>query len=722
MISIRIIYIFLFFISTNAWAQNTNISRSNYLDQLIIDAQKATKNGRYYEAYGIANFILDTIPNMPGIDSNYYLGMGLTMNSIPYSHPSRDQKEGLKLLDQAERYNANIQDAQLGFEIASNRTSLLGTLQQFDSAFAQLNKALDIANKHLPHLRFEPLMDISYHYRYFKQPDSALFYLNQVKEYLDTQPFDSTQHGIYYFNLGDYYIMYGGGSAEEMWSKAIEVTPKDDLYNQNLFLSAYAYLQTTKNNFKSAFKYQKKYTHNLEGILNDLTDAHVITLDKKNKELKMITKLRDLELQNEFAKERANIQQKWIRIVSVLALIILIGFVFLYLGFKKQQELNKSLEKAKNKALEVAQLKSDFSETVSHELRTPLHGVIGLTSILISDEKENLSSKGQEYLDSLKFSGDYLLNLINDVLQISKVDAKKLTLENSPFDFKFLISNLSSSFQYLLDKNEVKLNIKVDNQIPQVLIGDAVRLSQIIINLVGNAIKFTKKGEVSLQLKLQELQGDQVSILFEVEDTGIGIPKDKQSEIFEKFTQITNNSSSKGGTGLGLPIVKELLVLHKSEIHLSSELGKGSKFWFTIAFEYSNDQTINNWDVENFEISKEQKKILIVDDNEINRIVSEKILEKYNFDTVLCENGEEALEILAKNSFDIVLMDLHMPKKDGKETIIEFRQIDSTTPVILLTASNIENEWLEFKTLGFTDFIIKPYDRYDFLRKIMKFQ
>lgn len=721
MISIRIFSIFLLFICYNAWSQNPNAGRSDYLDQLIKDAQIATKKGRYYEAYDIGNFIMDTIPKMPGVDSSYYLGMGLTMNSLPYSSYKRDQKEGLKLLNRAEEYNGQINDAQLGFEIASNKASLFGALEQYDTAFYQLNKALDIANKHLPHLRFEPLIYIAYHYRFFREPDSMLCYLNKVNEYFETVPFDSTQYGVYYFNLGDYYFQFGGGSAEEMWLKALDITPKDDLYNLNIFLSSFAYLQTTNKNFKKAFEYQLRYSQNLAGILNELTDAHVITLDKKNKELKMITKVRDLEFQNEFVKERSEIQQKWIIIVSVLALIILIGFVYILLGYKKQQQLNKALEKAKDQALEVAQLKSNFSETVSHELRTPLHGVIGLTSILISDEKENLSPKGQEYLDSLKFSGDYLLNLINDVLQISKVDAKKLELEHSPFDFKFLISNLTSSFQYLLDKNEVQLNIEVDNHIPRVLIGDAVRLSQIIINLVGNAIKFTKKGEVNLKLVSQELQPNKVSILFEVEDTGIGIPENKQSEIFEKFTQITTNSSSKGGTGLGLPIVKELLLLHNSEINLSSTFGKGSLFWFTISFEVAKSQTINNWDADHLEVSKERKRVLVVDDNEINRIVSEKILEKYNFDTLLCENGEEALDLLNKNSFDIILMDLHMPKKDGKETIIEFRKIDSTTPVILLTASNIENEWRDFNALGFTDFIIKPYDRYDFLRKIMKY-
>lgn len=714
-----VLSIFIFF--TSSFSQNIKLKRSSYLDQRIVDAKEATNRGLPYQSFGIGEFIIDTIPHMPGIDSNYYLGMAVNMLSAPYFKKDRSKKEAKLLLEKALDYYSRSKDAQLGFEIHMNFASMFGLSEQLDTAHHHLQIALDLSTNIDPDLHFEALDLMSYHYRFTGVKDSSIIYLNKIKEFIEREPVDSTKQALYYFGLGEHYLFFGGGNTDELWLKAINLIKKEDVFRKNGLLNAYSYIKTTQNDFKTAYEYQIKYSNNLEDILNKLSEAHFTTLDKINKKMELKNRMKILEFENKMTKEKSDIQQKWIGIVSFLALIILLGFVFIYRGYKKQQELNKELEKAKNKALEVAELKSNFSETVSHELRTPLHGVIGLTSILISDEKENLSPKGREYLDSLKFSGDYLLNLINDVLQISKVDAKKLQLENTPFDFKFLISNLTSSFQYLLDKNEVKLNINVDNNIPRILIGDAVRLSQIIINLVGNAIKFTQKGEVNLRLILQELQGNEVSILFEVEDTGIGIPEDKQSEIFEKFTQITSNSSSKGGTGLGLPIVKELLLLHNSQINLTSKEGKGSKFWFTIQFKFSNSQTINNWDVQDLEISKERKRVLIVDDNEINRIVSEKILEKYNFDAVLCENGLEALNYLDKDNFDVVLMDLHMPKKDGKETIVEFRKIDSKTPVILLTASNIENEWLDFKALGFTDYIIKPYDRYDFLRKIMKY-
>jgi signal transduction histidine kinase/CheY-like chemotaxis protein len=722
-----LIHIFLL-ISFIGYSQNNKLQRNPELDSLIDKITEANDASKFYEVYNIAELIIDTVHSISGVDSNYYLGMGYAILAQAYEGPNRNHEEGRKLSQKAKEHYEICKDPRLGYEIAMTQAYNLAIQGKLNKAVNHFHIAKNLTEKHLEDLIIQPLLSLSYHYRHVKNPDSSLFYLEKIKSILDKKE-NNNDLAKYYYALSEHYFFYGGGSPEEACLKAINLISQDQVFHLNMFLNSYFHTLSRNGKYKKAYEYQGRYVRNLESILNNLTETHITTLERKKQELEIKTKLKSLKLQNEFANEKSETQKQWIILVSILAIIILIGSLFLLKGYKKQQSLlnqldhqNKELEESKNQALELAKMKSKFSETVSHELRTPLYGVIGLTSILISEEKENISEKGREYLDSLKFSGDYLLNLINDVLQISKVDAKKVALENNPFDIKFLVSNLSSSFQYLIDKNEIEFSISVDDNIPRILNSDAIRLSQIIINLVGNGIKFTKQGEVSLNLNLIQKDSEKASILFEVNDTGIGIPQEKHELIFEKFGQLSTDSSFKSGTGLGLPIVKELLKLFNSEIHLESELGKGSRFWFTIEFDYSEnplEQDDNN--SSEFDIPLLNKTVLVVDDNKINRIVTENILKKYNYNILLAENGEEALAILDNHTIDLVLMDLHMPVMDGKTTTVKIRETNKQLPIILLTASNIDLDWEFYKKLGFNDYIIKPFDKYDFIRKIIKY-
>lgn len=514
------------------------------------------------------------------------------------------------------------------------------------------------------------------------------------------------------------------------YEQGIKNHPKEVTATLKHYIGEYVRYLLENKKYEKVVEVQKRQNAILQETLDNYKIEFESKMVKQYHEKEKQFEIDRLNWQNKLAEEKTINNDKIVKLGLVIMILIILILLYTIRNLAKQKKYsillnkqNSKLEAAKNTAQELLKLKTQFTETVSHELRTPLHGIIGITDILIEEEKQNLSHKGQGYLDSLKYSGDYLLNLINDVLQYSKLDADKLTLQETPFNIKYLTSNLSSTFRYLIRKNNIKFNVYLDDEIPFNLIGDSVRLSQIIINLTGNAIKFTQNGYVSLRLILVSKNDEEVKIKFEIEDTGEGIAREKQKEIFEKFIQIKHATNDAGGTGLGLPIVQKLLRLFNSDIHLKSELGEGSLFWFEIKFNYENQ--VKNDIVHLPDHTEPVKKVsnglkvLIVDDNEINRIVSHKTLLNNQFESDYCTNGLEAMQMIKNTSYNVVLLDLHMPKLDGIETIKRIREFDENLPVILLTASSVETNWIKYKKLGFNDFIIKPYDRFNFIQTIL---
>jgi CheY-like chemotaxis protein len=369
----------------------------------------------------------------------------------------------------------------------------------------------------------------------------------------------------------------------------------------------------------------------------------------------------------------------------------------------------------------VSKLKSGFISNVSHELRTPLYGVVGLTSLLLKNN--NLNKQDSKYLKSLKYSGDYLLNLINDVLQIGKIESKKIELHNNSLNIKQMVINITDSFEYQLEEKSNKLYLEFDNKIPNFIFADNIRLSQILINLLGNGLKFTNKGNVWLKLKLLKENKDLASIRFEIIDDGPGIPKSQQKLIFENFSQLERkHNDDYQGTGLGLSIAKNLVELFGGEIELVSDEGLGSKFAFNITFEIDKAARA----IEHKKSFKERllensgRKILIVEDNKINQIVTQNILKKENFVSDIVENGILAIDAAKEGQYDLILMDLNMPVMDGFQATKAIRDFDKETPIIALTASNIEEVKEQVFSSGFDDIIIKPYDDYEFYQTIIK--
>jgi signal transduction histidine kinase/CheY-like chemotaxis protein len=400
-------------------------------------------------------------------------------------------------------------------------------------------------------------------------------------------------------------------------------------------------------------------------------------------------------------------------IISLFALLSLLYFFYKNMVLKKEyieelRVINSDLKIAKEKAEESTILKSQFISTISHELRTPLYGVVGITNMLIDEHKELVQSP---HLNSLKFSARYLLSLVNDILQINKIEEKRIILENETFTIQEELNIIVHSLQFLANKNENSIFVEVDSNIPKFLIGDKLRLAQIIMNLASNALKFTKKGEITIRVNQTTIVNNWHYLEFQVIDNGIGIAKSDQDKIYEKFVQVGRKVHDYQGTGLGLAIVKKLIELFNSQIYVTSALNEGTTFTFTIAFKASEIKTVEisgNSEM-NLEI-KHILKVLVVEDNKINQIVTKKIIEKNNFECEVVDNGILAIEKLETESYDVILMDINMPIINGFETTRRIREKGILTPVIALTAFDKDEITNEAYASGMNNIIIKPFE------------
>jgi PAS domain S-box-containing protein len=392
--------------------------------------------------------------------------------------------------------------------------------------------------------------------------------------------------------------------------------------------------------------------------------------------------------------------------------------VFAELATLIAEEAKAKAETATGIAEDAVKTKQQFLSNMSHEIRTPMNAIIGFTKVLL---KTDLSAKQKEYLTAIKLSGDALIVLINDILDLAKVDAGKMTFEQTPFKMASSISAMLHMFEPKIQEKNLELVKEYDNRIPEVLLGDPVRLHQIILNLLSNAVKFTTKGKITVSVNLIHEDEQKVTIEFAVTDTGIGIPADKIEKIFENFQQASSATSRLyGGTGLGLSIVKQLIEPQGGSIRVKSKIDEGSAFSFILDFQKTNAEVEAEAEIVELDPEIKNIKVLVVEDIALNQLLMKTLLDDFGFEQDIASNGKIAIEKLKSKSYDIILMDLQMPEMNGFEATEFIRKtMNSKIPIIALTADVTTVDLAKCKSVGMNDYIAKPVDERILYSKII---
>jgi signal transduction histidine kinase/CheY-like chemotaxis protein len=498
----------------------------------------------------------------------------------------------------------------------------------------------------------------------------------------------------------------------------------------NLGLKAKILLELSKA-YEKTIDMQKAYTYlrlhmQLDDSLSKLSFQKLGAADftefKENERLKIIEKL---------DKENKE-QQKASRVANII-IILSIGFILilsllslsLYKNNnirKKSNQLledkNQELELSKTKAEQALKARADFLSTVSHELRTPLNAINGITHLLLEEEPK----KSQlDYLHSLRFSGNYLLTFINEILEINRIESEGIEVEQLSFNLKELTENIQNSLKELAITNNNRFSILLDPTMPSQVVSDPTKLSQILLNLINNALKFTKNGEVQVTTKVLDTHDDRINIEFKVADTGIGIPEDKLESVFDSFSQGSIEINRKyGGTGLGLSIVKRLIEILGGTITLASQVGNGSTFTVVLPFRISKADDLERPQfVYNDQILK-GKKVLLIEDNKINQMITKKMVENKEMICEVIDNGEDAIQAVKNNRYDVVLMDVHLPGINGTIATQTIRTFDPKTKIIALTAISLNENREMLLSFGMNDVITKPFNPEEFYHIICK--
>jgi len=708
-----LLFVFLLYTFQVGFSQNEKSTKEDILG-FLKESDSLLLQSKYKESITLSYKALNQSLELDDKDL-----IAMSYNSVAgnYEEILEDNK-ALALYEKAIDYAEKAKNDTLKIWFYNNIGNIyLNRKKNYEKGISYYNKSLEYAER-LKDTGAVVLIKMNKAFAAFQEnkPEEAIQNLNYSEQYIDYMRFADTESWLYLLLGMKFSYLKENEKADLNFKKAIQISKINEF---DSYLSD-AYAQYAKHLFKIG-DYQNAYL-NLElheevksrvfssDILkNTQLVALEIELEKSKKAFEAISK--EGKLQSESLK-KTNI------IVTLVLIFLLLMSFLLYVLYRNNlfrtkintclEEKNVELRLAKEKAEEASKVKTQFISTISHELRTPLYGVVGITNMLSDEHKELADSP---HLNSLKFSARYLLSLVNDLLQINKIEENKVVLENSTMNLVDEIKMVTNSLSFIANRNSNKLITDVDASIPEFLVGDKLRLSQILMNLISNALKFTQNGQVTISATLERHEKTISYVKFTVEDTGSGIAEKDLGKIYDKFVQIDRKEDDYQGAGLGLSIVKKLISLFGSEIVVESKEKVGTKFTFIIGFESDTkkvNEIINNIQVD-LSLNKIYK-VLVVEDNKINQMVTQKILEKNNFISLIVDDGYAAIEALNKEVFDVVLMDINMPLINGFDTTRLIRKKGITIPIIALTAFAKDEVSDEAISSGMNDVLIKPFE------------
>lgn len=724
----HILFIALFFIYSCNKEQNTEaLIDEDTAKELFSDAEKKIVDNEIEKAINQLKIVAEY-----GKKANDVVILLESYDVTAYAY------DRLKMYDKAELYfkdsifpllkgKSNLDKERTDFFLNNYGTLLLhkgdtiGALEKFNKHLENKAKNNDTTNisatllnigtielKRKNYAKAKPYFEKSIHYLDFSKSYASIFYIDMIIPLAKIAVLNNE------YSVALDYLKTTDSAIAKKYNRHLKIERiKVDVYKK------------TNNT--------KKHLESLE-LLNKYLEDYKIKKDsdiKKNNDLvkrfyEKEQEIKTTNAQNQIQKSKLQFSRL---IIFIILFFLAVTSIILFLlnksnSTKKRlndvlKSKNLALTKSKEKAEYASKLKENFFSTISHELRTPLYTVTGITDILINDEP--MDKKYAQYLKTLKSSGEHLLDLINNVLQINKLDANKIKLNIIDFDLRILINSIKESLSYLNRENDNQIHIVIDETVPNQLQGDSLKIKQVLVNLLSNALKFTKNGNIWIIINTIEKTTNYILLDVKVKDDGIGISKEFQAQVFEDFYQESMKlDRNYEGTGLGLAIVKRLLLAMNSEINVESVINKGATFFFNLKLKIPKQKNILKEEKNKSSVNFTNKRFLVVDDNTVNLMITKRILESKNANITLAKDGFEALEKINEANFDLILMDIQMPKMNGYTATKKIRSFNTTVPILALTAVTLEENIPKAMKSGMNGIITKPYVIEDFFNKIEK--
>lgn len=693
-----------------SFSQNreTNTNKDKYISKVLDSAFNLSVTNKVGDAMKLCVDILESYPKLHDtLKLQAYNTMGISFTQMSEFEKGRDYF--IKKLNIEKKLN-NIPSIIISYSNIGLNYKLSGDLEKSNEYFRK-SLSIDTTSNYKVEKSF-PLSNLA---------DNLIYNSDQVEkglEYLD-------KCFSYYSNdrnptmLNDIYKAYGVAYVKlKNYNKALDYFNKAINYSESInYLNG---IWVVENEKAKLYEVLGRYTDANTSLkrMSVLKDS-ITVIENRNKAAKIEAEYASKQNQAklEFLEKEKEIQQQLFTKSKTFNIILLVFSALLLLTSYFVFKNNRLLKKARDKAERLSKTKSSFYSEISHELRTPLYAVIELSSILL---KENTNPKHLEYLKSLNFSGNHLLALVNNVLHLNKLEYRKMKVNNNDFQLNQVVGSVIDSMEFALHDSNNKMLLNYDSTIPNTVIGDSLKLSQILINLLSNANKFTEQGNIYIDIKKVNETSNNVDVFFKITDEGVGIPQNKINLIFQEFFQDTNaTKKSYKGTGLGLSIVKRMLVAMGSNINIESTLGKGTSFSFTLTLQKQTGVLEDKHnDLEDYVKQLKQCEFLIVDDNRINQLVTRKILDQFGLKTSVLSSGKEALEAVKQNHYDCILMDLHMPEMDGYQATNYIREFNKNVAIVALTAASQEEVEKKISELDMQGYIMKPFVINSFIKTI----